>query len=232
MAGRGESRAVDSRLEWQGRVAVARSVGRRKPAITVGRIVEAALVIVEREGYDAFDDAACCGGVADRAGVAVCARAHKNALEGLLVGVLMGRLSHPVPDPACWEGQVLQVCAQLRDQYLRYPGIARAALSAAALGLDALRVSESLLAIVLAGGVAPRDAAWANDAMLLYVGAYCLEASLHRDSVADTDGEWSTGRRSCGGCSCFRRRSSATSWSMPKRSPRARGTIGSSSPSG
>ena len=35
-----------------------------------------------------------------------------------------------------------------------------------------------MLAILLAGGIAPQTAAWAIDALTLYVNAYCLEASL------------------------------------------------------
>ena len=35
-----------------------------------------------------------------------------------------------------------------------------------------------MLAIPLAGGVAPQTAAWTADALGLYVNAYCLEHSL------------------------------------------------------
>lgn len=69
-----------------------------------------------------------------------------------------------------------EVCTQLREQYLRYPGISRAALAIVPTNLETLRVSEGLLGIVLSGGVAPQAAAWAVDALLLYVNASCLEA--------------------------------------------------------
>ncbi|MFD1050386.1 TetR/AcrR family transcriptional regulator C-terminal domain-containing protein, partial [Kibdelosporangium lantanae] len=84
----------------------------------------------------------------------------------------------PIPDPAKWRTQLLDVYAQLRDQYLRYPGISRAALATVPTHLETLRVSEGILAILLAGGIEPQKAAWARDALTLYVCGYALERSL------------------------------------------------------
>jgi hypothetical protein len=53
-----------------------------------------------------------------------------------------------------------------------------------------VRVSEGMLAILLAGGVAPQTAAWAVDALLLYVAAYCLEVSIVRQRSAQADTAW------------------------------------------
>ncbi|MEX3105877.1 MULTISPECIES: hypothetical protein [unclassified Streptomyces] len=44
--------------------------------------------------------------------------------------------------------------------------------------LDALRLSEGMLTILLAAGVPARSAAWAIDAAFLYVSAYCFEFTL------------------------------------------------------
>ncbi len=96
----------------------------------------------------------------------------------------------PEPDPAAWREQIRGVCVRLRDQYLRYPGISRAALAMAPTSLEIARVSEGMLAILLAGGVAPRAAAWANDALLLYVAAYCLEQSIVRQRSTRDDAAW------------------------------------------
>ena len=191
MAGRARSRIVDSRHEWEARIDALQQPAPsrpRKPAITVGRIVDAAFAIVERDGYETLTMRRVAAALETGPASLYAHVRNKDELDGLLVSALSRELTLPAPDPTRWRSQVVDVCGQLRDQYLRYPGIARAALSAAPIGLDALRVSEGLLAIVLAGGVPPRDAAWAIDATLLYVGAYCLEASLHRDPVADTDG--------------------------------------------
>ncbi|WP_445183037.1 hypothetical protein ACTXG6_31475 [Pseudonocardia sp. Cha107L01] len=65
----------------------------------------------------------------------------------------------PSPTPRPGGEQIRGVCAQFRDQYLKYPGISRGALAMAPTDLEILRVSEGMLAILLAGGVAPQSAA-------------------------------------------------------------------------
>jgi AcrR family transcriptional regulator len=113
---------------------------------------------------------------------------NKAELDDLLIGELCARVTPPTPDPRHWREQIVDVCRQLRDQYLQYPGISRAALAVAPTSLDTLRLSENMLAILLAGGVPPQSAAWAIDAAFLYVSAYSFEASLRRDPSEDTDG--------------------------------------------
>jgi hypothetical protein len=124
------------------------------------------------------------------------------------------------------------VCTQIRDQYLNYPGISRAALAMVPTDLEIVRVSEGMLAILLAGGVAPQAAAWAIDALLLYVAAYCLEASIARRRSAQDDAGWVLDRDEL-----LRRftpcppRPSRTPPATPPSSPPARATTGSTSPS-
>jgi hypothetical protein len=68
------------------------------------------------------------------------------------------------------------------------PEIWRATLAAAPHSLDTLRITEGLLAILLAGGVPLRSASWAVDSAFLYVGAYSVMA-LRRLTDQDTDGQ-------------------------------------------
>jgi hypothetical protein len=115
---------------------------------------------------------------------------NKADLDELLIGRLCAELVMPEPDPTVWQEQIRGVCAQLRDLYLRYPGISRAALAMAPTDLEVLRVEEGMLAILLAGGVDPQTAAWGIDALLLYVAAYCLESSIARQRSASDDAAW------------------------------------------
>lgn len=114
---------------------------------------------------------------------------NKADLDELIIGRLCAQLSLPEPNPAAWREQITAVCAQLRDQYLSYPGISRAALSLVVTNVDILRVNEGMLAILLTGGVKPQAAAWAIDALFLYVGAYTLEISLTAQRQNDDDAE-------------------------------------------
>src|SRR3954463_11566278 len=168
--------------------------GRRKVPITAERITDAALEIVAAEGFDALT----MRGVAARLNTGPASLyAHvvnKADLDELLIGRLCEQLTLPTPDPDRWRAQITDVCGQLRDQYLRYPGIARAALAIAATNLDVLRVSEAMLAILLAGGIEPQTAAWAIDHLSLYVCAYTLEVSLVEQRRRQAGDDWVVGR--------------------------------------
>src|SRR5262249_16181590 len=115
---------------------------------------------------------------------------NKADLDELLIGRLCAEIVLPEPDPATWRAQLRDVCAQLRDQYLRYPGISRAALAMAPTHLATMRAGDGRLASGLAGGAEPRVAAWSTDAMALYVAGYSLEASIVRDRAAQVGDEW------------------------------------------
>jgi AcrR family transcriptional regulator len=158
----------------------ARKPARGKARITVAAIVETAFAIVEAEGFDALTmrrvAAALETGPASLYGHV----RNKAELDDLLIGEISSTVSLPVPIPGEWRSQILDVCAQLRDRYLRYPGIARAALGVVPTNLKTLRINEGMLAILLAGGIAPHTAAWTIDALFLYVSAYCLELSSMR----------------------------------------------------
>ena len=111
----------------------------------------------------------------------------KADIDGLIIGRLCARAGAARARSGTWREQILDVCAQLRDQYLGYPGISRAALAMVVVNLEVLRVNEGMLAILLAGGIEPQTAAWAIDALALYVGAYTLEISVaaHRRNRKD-----------------------------------------------
>jgi AcrR family transcriptional regulator len=164
------------------------SAGRKKP-ITVDAIIETAFGIVEREGYGALTMRRVAAVLETGPASLYAHVVNKEDLDDLLIGHLCAGIVLPDPDPATWREQIHNVCTQLRDQYLRYPGISRAALAIVPTNLETLRVSEGMLAILLAGGVAPQVAAWTIDALTLYVNAYCLEISLMaRQSTSDTFG--------------------------------------------
>ena len=192
MADRSASRGVVSRDQWAAQIAAlggAPAAPRvRKAPITVVRILDAALRLVEAEGFDALTMRRVAGELDTGPGSLYAHVRNKAELDDLLIGELSKKVALPAPDPATWRTQAMDVCRQLRDQYLRYPGISRAALAATPRSLDTLRIAEGMLAILLAGGVSPQSAAWAIDAALLYVAAYSFEASLRRDPVTDTDG--------------------------------------------
>jgi len=153
----------------------------RKAPITADRITDAALEIVAADGYDALTMRSVAKQLDTGPASLYAHVVNKADLDELLIGRLCSRIVLPEPAPAHWREQIADVCTQLRDQYLTYPGISRAALAIDVTDLDVLRINEGMLAILIAGGIRPQVAAWTIDALFLYVGAYAMDIA-----VADT----------------------------------------------
>lgn len=182
------SRTSTSRDQWVAQIAALDDAPRTpKAPITVERILDVAFGLVEADGFDALTMRRVAAAL-DTGPASLYAHVrNKAALDDLLIGELCTRVELPTPRPAKWRAQFIDVCRQLRDQYLRYPGVSRAVLAAAPASLDTLRISEGLLAILLSGSVSPRSAAWTVDAALLYVAAFSLESSMRRGPGQDVD---------------------------------------------
>ncbi|QKG19161.1 TetR/AcrR family transcriptional regulator [Actinomadura verrucosospora] len=169
------------------------SGGRKKP-ITVDVIVDTALDMVEAEGYEALTMRRLATALETGPSSLYAHVVNKEDLDELLIGRLCTEIDLPEPDPAAWRQQIIDVCAQLRDQYLRYPGISQAAFATAPSNLETMRFAEGMLAILLAGGIDPQAAAWAIDSLSLYVNAYSLEVSLVNRRVDRGDDGWVVSR--------------------------------------
>src|SRR6202161_4403537 len=168
--------------------------GGTKPPITVDAIISTAFGIVEKEGYQPLTMRRVATALETGPSSLYAHVVNKEDLDELLIGRLCAAIELPEPDPATWRQQIISVCTQLRDQYLRYPGISRAAFAVAPSNLDTLRVGEGMLAVLLAGGPGPQAAAWAIDSLLLYVNAYSLEISLVNQRRRGGDGSWVVSR--------------------------------------
>jgi AcrR family transcriptional regulator len=167
----------------------------RKKPITVERITDAALEVVATEGYEALTVRRIATVLGTGPSSLYAHIVTKDDIDDLLIGRLYADVVLPEPDPATWREQLLGVYAQIRDLYLKYPGVPRAALAMVPTHLETLRVGEGILAILLAGGIEPRTAGWARDAMSLYVSAYALEQSLVRQRRRHRDQEWALGHQ-------------------------------------
>ncbi len=168
------------------------SGGRKKP-ITVEAIIDTAFGIVASEGYEALTMRRVATALETGPASLYAHLVNKDDLDDLLLGRLYAQIELPEPDPGTWRQQITSVYTQMRDQYTRYPGISQAALAIVPTNLETMRVNEGCFAIVLAGGVDPQTAAWAIDALTLYVNAYCLETSL-RDQVTRNGDNWVVSR--------------------------------------
>ncbi|QDQ10013.1 TetR/AcrR family transcriptional regulator [Streptomyces spectabilis] len=162
----------------------------RRTPLTLDRITDAALQVCATEGYDALTIRRVTALLGTGPSSLYTHIVNRDDLDDLIIGRLCSQIVLPEPDPTAWREQLRDVCAQLRDQYLKYPGVSRAALATVPTHLETLRVGEGMLAILLAGGVDPRTAAWAMDALSLYVAGYAMERSLVQRRQGAQDGDW------------------------------------------
>ncbi|WP_040809892.1 TetR/AcrR family transcriptional regulator [Nocardia concava] len=162
----------------------------RKRPITAERITDAALEVVATEGYDALTIRRVATLLGTGPSSLYAHIVNKDDIDDLLIGRLYAEVVLPQPDPDAWREQLLDVYTQIRDLYLKYPGISRAALAMVSTNLETLRVGEGILAILLTGGIDPKTAGWARDALSLYVSAYALEQSLVQQRRRSPDQEW------------------------------------------
>jgi len=101
-------------------------------------------------------------------------------LHALMLDQALGALAFPITQEGGWRDRLKAVLtAYLRVLY-DGPGLAQLALSTIPVGPHALRLLETLLDLLLEGGIDPAVAAWAVDLLTLHVAAVAAEQSVRR----------------------------------------------------
>jgi AcrR family transcriptional regulator len=113
---------------------------------------------------------------------------NREELYELMFDRVLGDLELPEPDPKRWHEQLKDVMRRQVRAMIEHPGIARVVMETLIpIGPNALRQGEGILAIMRAGGLSARDAAFAFDALGLYAKAYALEVSRWQAGDYDPD---------------------------------------------
>ncbi|MFC6082047.1 TetR/AcrR family transcriptional regulator [Sphaerisporangium aureirubrum] len=167
--------------------------GRKRPAparvpLTQERIVEAAYVVLDREGYDGLS----MRQVAAELGVAVSALyAHvsgKDDLLQLMYERLFEGYELPAPDPERWTQQVTDFAHDWRALLLRHRDMARISMAQVPFTPAMLPTVEKLFAIFRAAGLPDEIAGTAGDILATYIDGFSYEESMweerQRDSAA------------------------------------------------
>ncbi|MET0132911.1 MAG: TetR/AcrR family transcriptional regulator [Kibdelosporangium sp.] len=163
--------------------------GRRKPAkqpLSRALIVDAALALLEKEGLDGLSMRRVAQALATGPASLYAHVRNRDELCELMFDRILGDVAVPEPDPARWREQVKELSlAQIRAM-ITYPGIAQVVLNAMIpIGPNALRHGEAMLALLRAGGLSQRAAAYAFDALSLYGKAYAAEVSTWKSADFD-----------------------------------------------
>ncbi len=102
-------------------------------------------------------------------------------------------------DPPRWREQLHALLGRLRAALAGHPGMAMTTMALSPRGEASLRLAEAQLGLLLAGGLAPRDAAWALDVLATLVIHAAAEAEArpvsHHDDQAEDCGSTSSANR-------------------------------------
>jgi AcrR family transcriptional regulator len=147
--------------------------------ITQDAIVTAALRILDAENLDAVSMRRVAQELDTGPASLYAHVANKQELLDLMYDRVVGEIPLPgAPDPARWQQQARDLLIDMHRGLSAHSDIARAALANIPSGPNALRVTEKLLQILLAGGVPAQAAAWFLDRISLYVSADAYEGTL------------------------------------------------------
>jgi AcrR family transcriptional regulator len=142
-------------------------------------IVDTAIRLLDRDGLDGVS----MRRVAEELGTGPASLyahvANKDELLDLVHDRVMGDLDVPVADPDHWQEQLRTVAMDSFKLYEKHRDLARVSLANVPTGPNALRIAEGMMAIMLAGRVPPKVAAFTVDRLALYIAADSFEGTLY-----------------------------------------------------
>jgi AcrR family transcriptional regulator len=151
-----------------------------KQPLSESAIVDAALAITQAEGMDAVTMRRVAAAL--DTGAASLYVYFRNRDE--LVSAMLDRAAEAIPlvtpEPGRWREQIHALLGSFLAALETYPGLAAALPAEPPTTENALAGAENLFGILLAGGIAPQDAAWALDILALIVTATAAEADVRR----------------------------------------------------
>jgi AcrR family transcriptional regulator len=150
-----------------------------KPPLTRALVVDTALAILDTEGLDGLSMRRVAHELNTGPATLYAHVANKEELLELAFDRVVAEIDMPDPDPDRWQEQIRQVCLDTYRVLGRHSDIARVALGKVPTGPNSLRVSDRMLAILLAGGVPAQIAAWSLDRLYLYLSSDSFEGSIH-----------------------------------------------------
>lgn len=151
-----------------------------KSLLSAEAIVDAALAICREETLDAVTMRRVAAELdTGPASLYVYVRNREQLLREMLDRV-SGDVSLPPVDPARWREQVHELVGGWLGAMEAHPGLASVAVGNPPATERMMVVADHLMALLIAGGVTPRDAAWACDILPLITTATAVETDVHR----------------------------------------------------
>ena len=159
-----------------------------KAALSREAIVDAALAIVRDEGIDALSMRRVAQALDTGPASLYVYVVNRDALSELLFDAALATVTTEPTDPRRWREQLHELVSRtVKMMAVDYPGMARLAMAHIPVGDNSLRVVESMLSLLKAGGVSDQAAAYAADLIGSYTTAIAYEQSLYATLYNDPE---------------------------------------------
>lgn len=158
-----------------------------KPPLSEELILDTALRVLRGEGLDAVTMRRLATELdTGPASLYVYIR-NRDELLNALLDRIGGMVELEEPDPARWREQLHRLVGGLLRAMEAHRGIARVAIANIPTGENALRAADNMLALLLAGGITPQDAAWACDILPLITTSLAVETATYEERGDEPD---------------------------------------------
>jgi AcrR family transcriptional regulator len=160
-----------------------------KPALSREAIVDAALEIAREEGVEALSMRRLAQALDTGAASLYVYVSDRDELHELLFEAAAATVATEPVDPERWREQLKGLARRMVKMMAEdFPGMAQLAMARIPSGDNVLRVMESMLALLKAGGASDEAAAYAGDLLSSYVTAIAYERSLYGRLYSDDPG--------------------------------------------
>jgi AcrR family transcriptional regulator len=169
------------------RRAVRRRQGAGRPStLTVEAVVAAAIELLDEAGVEELSMRRVAEHLGTGAASLYAYVAGKDELMSLVFDELVGRVALPEPDGKHWREQIQRLLAEFHDQLVAHRGTALTGLGRIPTTPNTLRATDTLMAIMRAGGLSDRVVGLGLDTLMLYLCADAFEDGLLESSGMST----------------------------------------------
>lgn len=158
-----------------------------KPPLSEEVIIEVALEILRSDGLDAVTVRRVAAALDTGSASLYVYVGGRDELRQAMLDRVAALVTVKRPDPNRWRDQIHLLLTDLLAALDAHAGIAAVAVANPPAGPHSLRIIESLLALLRAGKIDDRAAAWACDALWMITTATAVEADVHRARGQDSD---------------------------------------------
>jgi AcrR family transcriptional regulator len=169
-----------------------RASGRRRAPLSRDAIVDAALAILDADGFDALTIRRL-GQELDTGSASLYWHiAGKDELCELVYDRIMGEIELPDPEPERWDDQLKDLARQAYRTMLSHNDAVRLSIGRPPAGPNTLRIVEWMLGLMRAAGIPDQPAAFFGNVLGRFLDASVLEASTAA-TADDADGSQEAG---------------------------------------